>query len=149
MNNDRGFTLLEILASVLILGIVLTVFFQYFVFAQRATTSNEDQLVAMNLAEKVLERMVNTGTGEGYLSDIRKNVTFPIPADNYEEIGKGNCNGASNCENRYQFSVKNQEYEVKLAVYPEHDNLGIYPVEVQVYGADDKLISKVKGLVEL
>ncbi len=58
MKNEGGFTLIEILAGIFILGIVLTVFFQFFVFSQKTTTDNKEQLVALEVAETVLERIV-------------------------------------------------------------------------------------------
>ena len=69
MKNEGGFTLIEILAGIFILGIVLTVFFQFFIFSQKTTTDNKERLVALKLAETVLERVI---TDEVYKNDINK-----------------------------------------------------------------------------
>ncbi|HLT55755.1 MAG TPA: prepilin-type N-terminal cleavage/methylation domain-containing protein [Bacillota bacterium] len=57
MKKNQGFTLVEVLASVTILFIIGTSFFQFFIHAQRETTESEMKLEALNIAQTVFERI--------------------------------------------------------------------------------------------
>lgn len=57
MNNDRGFTLVEVLASLVILSIVLTSFTAVFANTNRLAVTNSEKLVVINLADSYLERV--------------------------------------------------------------------------------------------
>ncbi len=140
MKNEGGFTLIEILAGIFILGIVLTVFFQFFIFSQKTTTNNKEQLVTLNIAETVLERIV---TDEVYQNEIG-----PGPS---EFTGDSNCGTDEGCKDRYRFTVDNNQYFIKVLVGEEQDSMGIYMVTVEVHQDEitESPLSTVKGLVEL
>lgn len=55
MKLEHGFTLLELLASIVIIVIVLTSFFSFFSQSAMFSKKNEENLVAMNMAREVLE----------------------------------------------------------------------------------------------
>lgn len=138
MNNDRGFTLVEILVSITILFIVGTVFFQVFIFSQRATVESEKKLVAIRQAELILEEVK-----EGKYSDY---ISAPGTFD------KSVCISAANpadCESKFTKKVQNKSFQVKIIVAPEN-SVGLHPVEVEIYcGQTDELKGSVKGLMEL
>ncbi|WP_394233119.1 prepilin-type N-terminal cleavage/methylation domain-containing protein [Niallia oryzisoli] len=152
MNNNRGFTLLEILAAIVILGIILTVFFQFFLLSQKATTGNEDKLVAVNIAEGVLEKIRN-----GQYGEITGQGNYDITdCSLYSGVTKDECN------QRYLKEVGRFDYKIEVIVGQEFDlnidskeddykyidsKSGLYPVEVHVI--DHEVVTKVKGLVEL
>lgn len=140
MKDEGGFTLIEILAGIFILGIVLTVFFQFFIFSQKTTTDNKEQLVALKLAETVLERVI---TDEVYKNDINKNRN--------NVTSETVCGENEDCKKRYHFTVNNNQYVTRIFVGDEQDNLGIYLVTVEVYRNEitGKPLGEVKGLVEL
>lgn len=54
MKNDKGFTLVEILASLTILGIVFIGFMTVFPQMTKFNEKTEDKLISMNLAKKEL-----------------------------------------------------------------------------------------------
>lgn len=124
MKNEGGYTLLEILAAITILGIILTVFFQLFVFSQKTTTDNREQLTALKIAEGVLERMVND-------NEFAKSVISNggVDEDEYD---------------KYKVVVHVEE--------PNFKGKGVSYVSVKVYrknaDATGKPLSEVKGLVE-
>ena len=60
LKNNGGFTLIEILASITILGIVVTIFLSFFSNATLLSSKTEDKLTAINLAEKELYEVTNT-----------------------------------------------------------------------------------------
>ena len=57
MENDKGFSLIEVIASIVILSIVLLSFFQIFIQTNKTAVSNNEKLVVINLADAELERL--------------------------------------------------------------------------------------------
>jgi len=54
IQNHKGFSLIEVLAAIVILTIVLTSFIGFFSQSIILSTQTEDELTAVNVAEKVL-----------------------------------------------------------------------------------------------
>lgn len=84
MRNDRGFTLVEIVASIVILSIVLISLAQILVQTNKMAVHNNDKLVAINLAEAELERLkLNPfDTNEQVrLKALDTNPTYPYTLD--------------------------------------------------------------------
>jgi prepilin-type N-terminal cleavage/methylation domain-containing protein len=57
LKNKNGFTLLEVLVSFTLLSIVILVFFSMFQRYAFISNNNEDNIVAMNLAEKIAAKI--------------------------------------------------------------------------------------------
>lgn len=148
VKNENGFTLIEILAGIFILGIILTVFFQFFIFSQKTTTHSKDELVALNLANSVLEKIVaNEGN---YLNDINDLTNRNSASKNI--INNEICtNKGPSCSERYLISADNNHYAVQILVGEKLDGMDLYTVTVEVYLNEiaGKPAGEVKGLVEL
>ncbi|NMD69139.1 type II secretion system protein [Bacillus sp. DNRA2] len=146
MRNDRGFTLVEVLASVVILALLATVFFQMFVFSQKTTTTSKEKLVALNVAQGVLERIKYGGYPE---INNKHAGTYSI-----NECGED----AATCEKLYRIKVNNVIYQIEITIEEEAEaGLGIYWATVKVYSDDwnpdseddERPQSSVEGFVEL
>ncbi|MBB6445856.1 type IV pilus modification PilV family protein [Bacillus benzoevorans] len=143
MKNEGGYTLIEILAGVFILSIVLTVFFQFFIFSQKTTTDNKEQLVALKLAETVLEQIISNKNG--YQDDF-------VYVEGEPQAQTYSCEKEdTTCNDRYYFMFNNNEYEAQITVGAQQEDLRIYKITVKIYGEmnKEKPLSEVKGLVEL
>lgn len=138
MKNNHGFTLVEILASITILFLLGTVFFQTFIFSQKATSDNQDKLVAINLAQSVLEEVKVKSVYE----EIGSPGTYGSP------VCIEDASNESGCNSKYQKWMNGKDYYIEIVVSEEHEK-GLYPVEVKVYCNGGNLKSSVKGLVEL
>ncbi|GKW46804.1 prepilin-type N-terminal cleavage/methylation domain-containing protein [Planococcus sp. NCCP-2050] len=57
MKNEKGFTLVEVLASLVIISIVLVSFMVIFGNTNRLAVTNSEKLVVINLADAYLERV--------------------------------------------------------------------------------------------
>ena len=57
VNNQKGFSLIEVIASIVIISIVLLSFFQLFVQSNKTAAANNEKLVVINLADAQLERL--------------------------------------------------------------------------------------------
>lgn len=56
-NDEKGFTLVEIVASIVIITIVLLSFFQFFIQNNKVANSNTEKLVVVNLSHYYLDRL--------------------------------------------------------------------------------------------
>lgn len=65
--DNKGFTLVELLISVVILSIVSLSFFSFFIQANQYSVKNNEKLVAINIARATIEKMQEfqeiTGSG--------------------------------------------------------------------------------------
>jgi len=130
MDNNRGLTLVEVLAAITILFIIGTAFFQFFIISQKGTLDSSEKLEALNLAQTVLER---------------------VKQGEYTEItgqGEYSCeNSIEHCMERYNFELNNNRYDIKIKVEEDDLNLHLVTVYVSNENGDDR--SSVKGLVDL
>lgn len=140
MENERGFTLVEILVSIVILSVIVPIFFQFFVVSQKVTTNNEDKLVAITVAEDVLDRI--------------KHNLYP------ELVGKGrgiytgdDCTGTNKdeCLKRYNIERNHNHYVIQIEIVEDgpENVVGLKLVEVKVFDDNGYFKSSVKGFVEL
>lgn len=137
MRNNRGFTLIEVLASIVILSILATVFFHMFVFSQKTTTNSKEKLVAINVAQGVLERIKY-----GAHDEITAPGTYTV----------ANCTSSSDptCEARYIITVNDIHYTIEIQIGGKVDSeMNLHSAKVFVYDDDRKIQSTVKGFVEL
>lgn len=64
IKSQRGFSLLEVVASIVLISIILLSFAQIFVQANSTANINNEKLVVINLADAYLERLKATGLEE-------------------------------------------------------------------------------------
>ncbi len=81
IKSQRGFSLIEVVASIVLISIILLSFAQIFVQANSTANINNEKLVVINLADAYLERLKATGleekritTLEDYFKDYPKTV---------------------------------------------------------------------------
>mgnify|MGYP002734032960 CR=1 FL=1 len=60
IKKERGFTLIEVVASIVIIGIVLISFSQLFIQSNKTAAHNNEKLVLINFADAELERIQAT-----------------------------------------------------------------------------------------
>ncbi|TYS68930.1 prepilin-type N-terminal cleavage/methylation domain-containing protein [Sutcliffiella horikoshii] len=68
INNDSGFTLLEVLVSIVILSIIILTFLSFFSQALLFSVKEEDNLVGVNISERILYYVEGSSTIESVLS---------------------------------------------------------------------------------
>lgn len=74
MKDNRGFTLVEVLASLTILGIVFIGFMTVFPQMTKFNEKTEDKLVTMNLAKQELARISNKSDILGDMQEINEEI---------------------------------------------------------------------------
>lgn len=119
MKNEKGFTLLEVLASLVIVTIVLLSFSQIFISNNQYANMNTERLVVANLADAQLERI------RLMAMKLEPDVTFP------------------------DFELNNKTYKVTVrsSQTVEEANMKIQNVVVNVSATDSKANTTVEGYV--
>lgn len=135
MKTERGFTLVEVLLSIVILFIIGIVVFEFFVFSQKTTVNNHNKLVAVNIAQAVLERVKS--------SAYTIEDTFP------KQYSKDSCSPTdAACLDNYIVHINNEDYFIVIEVGNEYE-MGLHFVDVYVKEKSDKVLGHVRGLVEI
>lgn len=119
MNNEQGFTLVEVVASLAIITIILLSFSSIFITNNKQAITNNEKLVIINLADAQLERF----------RAMAKLIDNTTSIENIEMNGK-----------TYLVTVDYNQT-------PEETNMGIQNVLVTVSTDDNKLSTSVEGYV--
>lgn len=98
-HNENGLTLIEVLLSITILGIIATTFLSFFSNAYSYTKMNEDKTVGINVARYVL----NYFEQQDY--DKVKKAYFPNETSpNIKDITVDNCHDMNSLNSEYVFN---------------------------------------------
>jgi prepilin-type N-terminal cleavage/methylation domain-containing protein len=136
MLTEKGFSLIEILISLMILSVSVIGISQFFHQANQISVGNNNKLVATNLARMTLERLQNDY--ESYEIKVRPAV-----------YDKSKCT-SSDCSDIYEILINNTKYETKITVKPQvgkETAIQLFPVKVTIYFSDNKSTS-VEGYVK-
>lgn len=142
VNKEKAYTLVEVLASILIISIIVIGIFQLFFFSGSTAKSNETKLVTTHLAKATIER-------------IKIDYKSFIPVDKivkdnaYYKFNKDNCATYKNCE-MYIIKVNDLIYEVEVTVSQRETHekeLNLFDVLVEVTHPDKNISSKLEGYV--
>ena len=136
---DGGFTLVEVLASILIISIILLGVAQLMLFTNKTATSNNSKLITTHLAKATIERI-----------KIKPEDYFPL--DNIgtgrKEYSKNNCQ-PTGCDQWYELLVNDQTYDVTVEVSQnlEEKELNLINIFVKVKQSNREIQSSLEGYV--
>ncbi|MEK4128308.1 prepilin-type N-terminal cleavage/methylation domain-containing protein [Solibacillus sp. FSL W8-0474] len=144
--NKKGFTLLEVVASLAIISIILLSFAQIFVQSNRVANSNNEKLIVTNLADAVLQRMQNTAFSTANFGDELHQL--------------GNCNNSNYLQNisSEDIPLNNKNYVVKYTACQNSSiknalnnekNLNLVKITVTVKEKNGNTTGKTEGYVVL
>ncbi|MFC7061636.1 type II secretion system protein [Halobacillus seohaensis] len=134
MFKDKGFTLIEVLAAITLLGLVTTVFLA--VFLNYAASSNrvETELDATNIAEEVgyyvstSEEILNQWTASCSQSETQQSVDISSLASINGHFDTDNSNRL------YYTSSQNQTYDLEVNLCQSVEEKGlVVRINVEVY----------------
>lgn len=146
LKNEKGVTLVEVLASIVIISIILLGVFSLLTFTNKTAVSNNAKLVSINLAKATIERMKVKPDDYFYNFEklIEKNAEFEVVYDHED------CRTNENeCETLYLPVVNDQTYHVEITVSQtdEERDLKLLNVVVTVSLAERNIKSVVEGYV--
>lgn len=136
--NSNGLTLVELLASIVIIGIIFTSFFSYFSQTMLFSSKVEDKFSGGNIAERILYET------EKHYEDA-------------EEIPLTTLTGKGIGLSEDYYLVNNKKYYPIVTIscpLPEEQKWGLYRVLVQIYdknpnGSENaSLLSELFGYIE-
>ncbi|MFD1038127.1 type II secretion system protein [Virgibacillus byunsanensis] len=122
--NSRGFTLVEMVASIALLGMVIAVFLPIFPQIMGWTENTDEELVASNLLSQVA-------------SDTEHIEVVDFFDDSIEE-----CNAFLTEDVYYkEYPLNGDIYKAKLNVCKEI-NVELYRTKIKIYSSNDRLVSE-------
>ena len=139
--KEKGFTLVEVLASLVILSIILVGVLNLFVFTNKAAVTNNDRLVAINLGKATLERVKNAP--EDYFSSLTHEAL-----ENGVQLPMDDCE-SEECKDLYTELINDKEYEIMLDVSQDESerNMQLINVLVTVELPEEDISHQVEGYV--
>ncbi len=145
--NVKGFTLVEVLASLVILSIVLIGTMNLMLFANNTATTNNDKLVAINIGKATIERIKITPfqfIPKSKFPTGKEWVTFNINTCE-REIKHPNC------KLLFKPYINDTGYNINLKIKQDINerNMELINVIVKVQSEDEKVNHKVEGYVSL
>ena len=152
MDNEKGFTLVEVLTSTVLLSIILTSFLQVFTSTDRIAVSNNEKLVVINLADAYLERLQiekftlipNPSSNPGYVF-----TGTNIAAEFSEAYTSANCVSKNIACEFYSRTVNNRDYDITVTASQNKNekDIRVVNVKVAVKASQSKISSSVEGYV--
>lgn len=149
MDSEKGFTLIEVLASLVIISIVLTSFMGIFANTNKLAVSNSEKLVVINLADSYMERFKVAQEDTINIDRLEDNkISFPPTLKNCPVSGKTE----NKCETITLYKpakINTKEYSVEFYISQDkgEKNLSLFNVVVEVRAVDSNISSKVEGYV--
>lgn len=135
--TEKGFTLVEVLASIVIISILFLGIVQLLNFTNKTAVSNNAKLVSTHLAKATIERI-----------KIKPDEFFPTDEIKTKTYDKSNCIPA-HCEELFTFLVNDEVYDVyvKTSQNTEEYKLNLINVVVTIEQQNKNLTSTVEGYV--
>lgn len=155
MHESHGFTLVEVLTSVVIISIIFISIFHLFTFTTKTANSNKSKLVTTHLAKATIER-IKTDHESFFPQEEISEIPKTYDRKMCETIETLNCS-------QYEFIVNDTTYEVEITFSQDEQKevetddaflvinekeLNLINVLVYVYQVDnEKINSEVEGYV--
>ncbi|MGM0874442.1 MAG: type IV pilus modification PilV family protein [Bacillota bacterium] len=135
--NSKGFTLIEVLASIVILGIILITFLSFFSQSMMFSVKVEDKLSAANIAERILYEVKRTYTTSPNLIAELKDGTQACTASPLATVSGNKFDSlvVEDVTGRYYYNVNDENYYTNITICQSVDEkeLDVYRVHVEIY----------------
>lgn len=148
LNNERGFTLIEVVASIVIIAIVLISFSQLFIQTNKTAAKNNEKLVTVNLADAALVKLKSetfaknssiTNVNNYFVDNVESDPTKKKPPLAIEMNGKSYS--VAYAASQSNSTVTNSNHSEK--------DLNLIKVVVTVTAPDGKTKGSSEGYVSL
>lgn len=112
ISNDKGITLIELIASITILSIVILTFIAFFTNAFRFNSINDDSIQAMNIAREY-QALIKEPDAEIY--NLLNDNNLSDDAKEYLSLFKLEY-PSENINNQFVLTINNPKYVVKVKI---------------------------------
>ena len=121
LNNNDGFTLVEIVMTIAILGIVISPLMSMFIYSQKINNRSLDEFDSLQQAISYMEEIKS-------LSEINTDeYTYNSQSGAYEKI----------------ITQTDLEYGTQIIIIPDESNI-LYNIEIEIYD-DGEIINTLSG----
>ncbi|MBP3949660.1 prepilin-type N-terminal cleavage/methylation domain-containing protein [Bacillus suaedae] len=143
--DQKGFTLVEILVSLVLLSIVLLSFLTIFTYTNQVAVRNNDTLVAVNLAKLTLARLKSDPFSYIESPNLSPSPSYVLGTKAYNH---SSCTNET-CESFYQPLVNDRVYAVSITASQSTSEKTnhLINVHVTVTLPETPISSKVEGYV--
>ena len=148
IKKERGFTLIEVVASIVIIGIVLISFSQLFIQSNKTAAHNNEKLVTINLADAALVKLKSESfTKDASITDVNQYFVDNSESDRTKKKPplEINMNGK---KYEVSYTASQSNTNVTNSKYSEKD-LDLIKVVVTVTAPDGKIKGSSEGYVSL
>lgn len=150
MKKADGFTLIEVVASIVIISIILISISQVIIQTKKTAVSNDEKLALIHLADTTLERLkienyivtaaIPDETSIEWKNWVENNQCLPIPlnSDPANDLSK--------------ITMNNHDYYISACATPQSEdekNLGLINISIEVTSSTSKSKGYIEGFVKL
>ncbi|KAB8137490.1 hypothetical protein F9U64_09205 [Gracilibacillus oryzae] len=132
LNNERGLTLAEILASILILSIIVVTFTTFFINSAKSTSASNDITDATYLAQTQMEEIYHMSAELSFSEAIDR-----ISGERSKMNGK------------YVIKNTSGDFQIKITIATNNESSlqanGLKEILVQVYNSSNKLEAQMES----
>lgn len=150
VKQEKGFTLVEVIASIVIIGLVLVSVAQLITQSNTVAQSNNEKLVVIDLADAVLEHIKNEDYRVQEAINNAVDKTAPnilIPLDTLVIDGIHSIQNIDNHKTIFYFEGQHYEVDASIIKCPESaEKLGLKNVKVTVRHVNVKSDVKLENL---
>ncbi|AVQ99632.1 hypothetical protein OBCHQ24_11605 [Oceanobacillus iheyensis] len=122
-NNNSGFTLIEIIASIALLALVITLLLPILPQISQWTNNTENELTSSNLVGQVAYDVKNDRVEDWYPTPVKE------------------CKGEEKGVSYKTYTLNNINYQSTIGLCKEA-SVYLYRAEIKVYGENNNLISE-------
>ncbi|MGP4071710.1 type IV pilus modification PilV family protein [Piscibacillus sp. B03] len=133
LSNEKGMTLIELLGSLVILSIVLIGFFSVFTQSAKMQNTNEEQMVATNLARTALDDVREMGT-EAFTLDTYEQFNM----DGYPQVPSVTQSGNFHTHPNYSLTLQ----------LSEESNSSLWLAKIIIF-SDEKALTETYTYIEV
>lgn len=147
-NAESGFTLVEVLASLVIISIIFIGAFNLIISTNEVAVSNNNRLVAINLGKATIERVKNNPSI--YFNQPEANdIDYDYGVSDCASINESETD-IDNCQNLYDVTINDNEYSITLRVNQDSDEekLNLIDLLVTVELPGENIKHQVEGYVK-
>ncbi|PKG21681.1 type IV pilus modification PilV family protein [Niallia nealsonii] len=156
IKNNKGISLIEILLSIVILGILIASLITFFPQASQSMNETDKKLTSVNIAKEWLVQAQNSTQVKSFLNNMvnqpNSSIVYSITNTDYQGLPLVSINHDAQYG---ELVLKEENYFVHLTIssIPENlKNIGktrLYKIHVHIYDEKNNLKSNIYGYLTL
>lgn len=130
--NNKGLTLVEVLASVILISVILFTFFSFFIQSAKTGKTSEEVVDATYLAQVEMEKLYEISNK----GDFKSGINEIVNSLNYKQL-------APDSSKEYRYSKSQEGFYLKLT-FKEHTYPGMSYLVIEVFEHEQDIRPRAK-----